>query len=86
MSQFVLYTTRFCPFCIRAKHLLDSKGLKYQEIAVDGDARLRQEMMTRSGRRTVPQIWYGDRHIGGCDDLFAFERSGELKRMLSDKR
>ena len=83
MSQFNIYTTRFCPFCIRAKQLLDRKGLAYKEIPVDGDAKRRQEMMALSGRRTVPQIWLGKRHIGGCDDLYALERSGKLDQLLS---
>ncbi|WP_097458885.1 glutaredoxin 3 [Mangrovitalea sediminis] len=83
MSSVMLYTTRYCPFCVRAKRLLDSKGVTYTEIAVDDDYRLRQEMMQKSGRHTVPQIWIGDRHVGGCDELYALERSGELDRLLS---
>ncbi len=71
-----LYTTRFCPYCIRARSLLDDKGVVYNDIAVDNDPRLRREMMARSGRTTVPQIWVGEQHIGGCDDLLLLERQG----------
>ena len=82
MSDVVLYTTRYCPYCVRAKQLFDRKAVTYREIAVDGDHALRQEMMARSGRHTVPQIWIGERHVGGCDDLYALERRGELDALL----
>ena len=78
----ILYTTRFCPYCIRARALLDQKGVAYEEIAVDDDPVLRREMMTRSGRTTVPQIWIGEHHIGGCDDLMLLERQGRLNEFL----
>lgn len=77
-----LYTTRFCPYCIRARSLLDNKGVAYLDIAVDNDPRLRREMMARSGRSTVPQIWLGEQHIGGCDDLVLLERQGRLDELL----
>ena len=77
-----MYTTRFCPFCIRARQLLDHKQVDYRDIPVDGDPQLRQEMMAASGRRTVPQIWIGERHVGGFDDLAALERAGELDALL----
>jgi glutaredoxin 3 len=77
-----LYTTRFCPYCIRARNLLDHKGVVYQDIAVDNDPRLRREMMARSGRTTVPQIWVGEQHIGGCDELLLLERQGLLDELL----
>jgi glutaredoxin 3 len=77
-----LYTTRFCPYCIRARSLLDNKGVAYLDIAVDHDPRLRGEMMARSGRSTVPQIWVGEQHIGGCDDLVLLERQGRLDELL----
>ncbi|HEY6131714.1 MAG TPA: glutaredoxin 3 [Halioglobus sp.] len=77
-----LYTTRFCPYCIQARRLLDSKGVAYQDIAVDGNPDLRREMMVRSGRDTVPQIWIGERHIGGCDDMLLLERQGRLDELL----
>lgn len=82
----VLYVTGWCPFCQRASGLLTKKGLAYREINVDEDAKLRAEMIERSGRRTVPQIFIGDRHVGGCDDLFALESSGELDRMIQGVR
>ena len=64
-----MYTTRFCPYCMRARQLLDAKGVAYNDIAVDGDPARRAEMETASGRHTVPQIWVGDTHVGGFDDL-----------------
>jgi len=83
-----LYVTGWCPYCERAKGLLTGKKLVYQEINVDDDAKFREEMVERSGRRTVPQIFIGDTHVGGCDDLFALEGSGELDRLIrgSDER
>ena len=81
-SDIKLYTTRFCPYCVRAKMLLDKKGWSYCEIAVDGDYEKRAEMMQKSGRHTVPQIWIGDLHVGGCDDLFRLELAGELDRLV----
>lgn len=82
MAAVTLYTTRYCPYCVRAKHLLDQKKVAYREIPVDGDPGLRAEMERLSGRHTVPQIWIGDRHIGGCDELWALERRGELDALL----
>jgi glutaredoxin 3 len=81
--EIVLYVTGWCPFCQRARSLLAKKGAAYREIDVEEDAKLREEMIARSGgRRTVPQIFIGDRHIGGCDDLFALDGSGELDRLI----
>jgi glutaredoxin 3 len=85
-TNVTLYTTRFCPYCIRARNLLDSKGVAYRDIAVDNDLHLRREMMTRSGRDTVPQIWIGERHIGGCDDLLLLEHQGRLDEFLGQVR
>ncbi|MCX2796237.1 glutaredoxin 3 [Microbulbifer thermotolerans] len=82
MQDVVIYTTRFCPYCIAAKRLLDGKGVKYREISVDGNPQLRAEMAEKAGRRTVPQIWIGERHVGGCDDLIALSRSGDLDKLL----
>jgi glutaredoxin 3 len=79
----VVYTTRFCPYCLRAKHLLGSKGVDFKEIPVDGNYALRQEMAQKAGRTSVPQIWVGDHHVGGCDDLYSLERSGELDSLLN---
>ncbi len=77
-----LYVTGWCGYCQRAKSLLTQKNVVFTEIDVDEDAKLREEMLARSGRRTVPQIFIGDRHIGGCDDLFALDGSGELDRLI----
>jgi glutaredoxin 3 len=82
----VIYTTTFCPYCVRAKRLLDSKQVSYREIKVDNDPALRREMTRLSGQYTVPQIWIGDRHIGGCDDLYALERSAGLDPLLVAER
>lgn len=84
VSPVTLYTTAWCPFCVRAKQLLDHKGNAYHEIKVDGQPELRQEMMQRSGQRTVPQIWVGQHHVGGCDELYALERSGQLDTLLAE--
>jgi glutaredoxin 3 len=78
-----IFTTAICPFCIRAKRLLDAKGVEYNEIRVDFDPQKRVEMTQRAKSRTVPQIWIGDRHICGCDDLYALESRGELDRLLA---
>jgi glutaredoxin 3 len=78
----VMYVTGWCPYCERAKSLLASKQVALKEINIDDEARLREEMIARSQRRTVPQIFIGDKHVGGCDDLFALEQSGELDRLI----
>lgn len=77
-----MYTTQFCPFCVRAKMLLDKKGAKYNEIKVDQDYNLRREMMSKSGRTSVPQIWIGEMHVGGCDELFQLESQNKLDQLL----
>lgn len=82
MKAVVIYTTWFCPFCIRAKWLLDKKGVRYREIRVDGDWQLRAEMTEKAGRSSVPQIWIGDYHVGGSDELVVLERSGRLDKLL----
>jgi glutaredoxin 3 len=79
----LIYSSDWCPFCTRAKMLLSHKGVQFEEINVDGNPTRRQEMMDRSGRRTVPQIFIGDLHIGGCDDLFALEQQGKLDSLLN---
>jgi glutaredoxin 3 len=83
MPEVIIYTSAWCPYCHRAKHLLDGKGVKYQEIAVDGQPAVRSEMTRKAGRTSVPQIWIGETHVGGCDDLYALERSGRLDPLLS---
>jgi glutaredoxin 3 len=84
MKPVLVYSTRICPYCMMAKRLLGSKGVAYQEVMIDGDDNRRVEMMQRSGRRTVPQIFVGDTHVGGFDDLSALERAGKLDALLSD--
>jgi glutaredoxin 3 len=84
MPEIIIYTTKICPYCIMAKRLLAQKGLKYTEINVDEEAGLREEMMAKTKRRTVPQIYIGDFHVGGFDELYALERSQKLNDLLSD--
>jgi glutaredoxin 3 len=80
-----IYTKSTCPYCIRAKRLLDSKAIQYKETSVDLGGTARQEMLARAnGRTTVPQIFIGGQHIGGCDDLMALEYDGKLDAMLAD--
>ena len=77
-----VYVSGWCPYCERAKGLLTQKNVVFSEINVDDDAKFREEMIARSNRRTVPQIFIGDKHVGGCDDLFELDRSGELDRLI----
>jgi len=77
-----VYATSWCPYCERARQLLRRKGLPFVEIDIEEQAAKRAEMMTRSGRRTVPQIFIDERHVGGSDDLVALEASGELDRII----
>lgn len=78
-----IYTRKYCGYCVHAKHLFDQLGVSYEEIAVDRDQVALQRMYEQSGRRTVPQIWIGDVHVGGCDDLYSLHRSGELQQLLA---
>ncbi|MGB1581392.1 MAG: glutaredoxin 3 [Nevskiales bacterium] len=82
MNKVLMYSTRFCPFCMMARRLLDAKGVQYEEIPVDGDADMRRKMQEVSGRHTVPQVFVGERHVGGFDDLAEAERSGQLDHWL----
>lgn len=82
MSEVIVYSSDYCPYCSRAKHLLASKGVAFEEIKVDGKPQLRAEMTRKAGRTSVPQIWIGAKHIGGCDDLYALERAGKLDALL----
>ncbi len=85
MPKVVMYCTAVCPYCVMAERLLNAKGVtEIEKIRVDLQPELRQAMMERTGRRTVPQIYIGDRHVGGFDDLQALEHSGELNKLLSD--
>jgi GrxC family glutaredoxin len=83
-ARIVVYTTPFCGYCGAAKRLLTAKGAEFTEIDVMFDAERKREMIERSGRRTVPQIFIGDRHIGGFDDLSALNDKGELEGLLVD--
>lgn len=84
MPSVEIYTKMSCSFCTRAKRLLEAKGVEYTEHAVDFGGALRQQMIERArGRSTVPQVFIGDRHVGGCDELMSLERSGELDDLLA---
>jgi glutaredoxin 3 len=82
LAKVVMYLTAACPFCQAADRLLRQKGAEVERIRVDLEPARRAEMTQKSGRRTVPQIWIGERHVGGCDDLHALERAGELDPLL----
>ena len=83
-AQVTMYTTAICPYCIRAERLLESKGIKnIDKIRVDLDPEQRQVMMQKTGRRTVPQIYVGDTHVGGFDDLYALDQAGRLDPLLN---
>ena len=84
LANVTIYTTMMCPYCYRAKALLDKKGVTFREIDVGMDADLRRQMMqTAGGAHTVPQIFVGDTHVGGCDELYALEASGKLDPLLA---
>lgn len=82
MPNILIYTANLCPYCTMAKRLLDKKGVTYSETNVDSKQGLRQEMMQRTQRRTVPQIYIGDFHVGGFDDLVALDRKNKLDSLL----
>ena len=83
MAEIIIYTRQLCGYCTAAKRLLQSKGVAFREIDTSFEPDKRRQMMTRSGRSTFPQIFIGERHVGGCDDLYALDRSGELDRILA---
>ena len=84
MAKIRMYLTAVCPFCLRAERLLNSKGVtEIEKIRVDLDPRQREEMVNRTGRRTVPQIYIGDTHVGGFEELAALEHAGELEPLLA---
>ncbi|ATC32888.1 glutaredoxin 3 [Caulobacter sp. SL161] len=83
MAKVTIYTRPFCPYCSRAVALLNDKGADFTEIEAGMDPALRQEMMQRSGRNTFPQIFVGEQHIGGCDDMMALEDQGKLDALLN---
>lgn len=83
MSKIEIYTWSTCPFCMRAKGLLNKKGVEYTEYCIDGDDQARQKMADRAnGRTSLPQIFINDQHIGGCDDIYELEFQGELDPLL----
>jgi glutaredoxin 3 len=85
MPHVLMYSTQVCPFCRMAENLLASKGITdIEKILIDADPSKRDEMMTRTGRRTVPQIYIGDYHVGGFDDLSALDRAGKLEPLLKN--
>jgi len=83
MSNVTIYTTNVCPYCVRAKDLLKRKGVAYTEISAE-DEKVRDDMIVKAGgRRSVPQIFIGETHVGGCDDLYALEKAGKLDALLA---
>jgi glutaredoxin 3 len=83
VAKVEIYTKTFCGFCVRARHLLEVKGIEFEEYVIDTGGPMREEMIQRAnGRTTVPQIFIGGRHVGGCTDLFALERDGKLTEWL----
>jgi len=83
MKNITIYTTNTCPYCVKAKTLLNKKNAIFTEINVEDEQKRNKMMELTSGRRSVPQIFIGDHHVGGCDDLYELERTGELDRLLS---
>ena len=82
-AQVLMYTTAVCPYCIRAKQLLKARGVsEIEEVRIDLDPQRRDEMMQKTQRRTVPQIFIGETHVGGCDDLIAIDKAGKLMPLL----
>ena len=81
-ARVLMYATAACPFCQSAERLLLAKGVQIDKVRVDLEPERHAEMQKKSGRRTVPQIWIGERHVGGCDDLYALEREGKLDPLL----
>ena len=86
MPEVVMYSTGWCPYCARARALFERKGITFREIDIETNAELRAEMLTRSGRRSVPQIFVGERHLGGFEELYDLERSGELDSILQSEK
>jgi glutaredoxin 3 len=83
MVDVLIYSTPVCPYCVRAKDLLKRKGVAYREVDISADDQARETMLaTSNGRRTVPQIFIGNQHVGGCDDLYALDAAGKLDPLL----
>ena len=82
MKKITIYSTRICPYCVRAKNFFNKKNLEYTEIMIDRDPEQMREMMEKSGRQSVPQIFIGDYHVGGFDDLIEHDMDGKLEGLL----
>ncbi len=82
MPDIIIYTKDYCPYCVKAKELLTQKKVSFTEIRIDLQPELREEMIAKSGRHTVPQIFINGHHVGGCDDLYALEAQGKLDQLL----
>lgn len=83
MPNIIMYSTRFCPYCVRARMLLEKKGVEFTDIRVDSEPHLREEMVMRAGgSSSVPQIFINEEHVGGCDDLYELEFEGQLDKIL----
>ena len=82
MAEIIMYSTGYCPYCVKARELLQYKGASFTDIRIDLQPELREEMITKSGRRTVPQIFINGQHVGGCDDLYALDAQGTLDQLL----
>lgn len=86
MKKVIVYTTNTCPYCVRAKSLLKKKDIPFEEVNVENDESLRNAMIAKAGgKRTVPQIFIGDYHVGGCDDLYEFDSLGKLDELMAAK-
>ncbi len=83
MKKVVIYSTRICPYCVRAKNFFTKKDIEYTEIMIDSDIALMREMMEKTGRKSVPQIFIGDYHVGGFDDLIEHDMDGKLEALLN---
>ena len=85
MKKVTVFSTQFCGYCVRAKQLLQQRGIPFVEIGVDRDPEQRRLMVEKSGRQTVPQIWIGDSHVGGFEELWALDREGKLTALVEDE-
>ena len=87
MAKVEIYTWQYCPFCIRAKALLDQKGINYEEYSIDGDEEARSRMIDRAnGRKTVPQIFINNESIGGCEELYSLESTNQLDKLIKQDK
>jgi glutaredoxin 3 len=82
MAEVIVYSSDYCPYCRSAKQLLKSKAVAFTELCIDGQPEVRAQMVRKAGRTSVPQIWIGSTHVGGCDDLYALDSAGKLDALL----